>query len=72
MPSLMRYAESGYIYLTDYEYNLSVDERKAHIGTFIQGMEHNPRITLGIFLQRQRTQTTWLTISPSIPTINGF
>lgn len=49
MPSLMRYAESGYIYLTDYEYNLSVDERKAHIGTFIQGMEHNPRITLGIF-----------------------
>lgn len=48
--SLLRYVESGYIYLTDIEYNLTAAERKAHIKSVLEGMEKNPKLTMGVLL----------------------
>lgn len=48
--SLLRYVESGYIYLTDIEYQLTASERKDHIQSVLEGMEKNPKLTMGILL----------------------
>lgn len=46
--SLMRYLETGYIDLTDIEYKMNVDERKAHIANVLATMKKNPKITAGV------------------------
>ncbi|MCH4179299.1 MAG: hypothetical protein LKF47_05445 [Megasphaera sp.] len=48
--SLIRYAESGYIYLTDVEYTLSADERKKHIQSVMDSMKLNPNLKMGVML----------------------
>lgn len=48
--SLLRYVESGYIYLTDIEYHLTAAERKDHIKSVLEGMEKNPKLTMGVLL----------------------
>lgn len=48
--SLLRYVESGYIYLTDIEYRLTAEERKAHIKSIFEGLEKNPNLTTGVLL----------------------
>ena len=48
--SLLRYVESGYIYLTDIEYRLTAEERKAHIKSIFEGLEKNPNLTIGVLL----------------------
>ncbi|MCH4167171.1 MAG: hypothetical protein LKF74_06560 [Megasphaera sp.] len=48
--SLLRYAESGYIYLTDVEYNLTPEERKKHIQSIFEGLRKNPRLTTAVML----------------------
>lgn len=48
--SLLRYIESGYIFLTDVEYHLTADERRAHIKSVLEGMEKNPKLTMGVLL----------------------
>ena len=46
--SLMRYLETGYIYLTDVEYSLTAEERKEHIQTVLETMQINPHIVIGV------------------------
>lgn len=46
--SLMRYLETGYIYLTDVEYTLTAQERKDHIQTVLDTMQKNPHIMMGV------------------------
>ena len=46
--SLMRYLETGYIYLTDVEYSLTAEERKEHIQTVLETMQVNPHIVIGV------------------------
>lgn len=48
--SLLRYAESGYIYLTDIEYNLTPEERKKHIQSIFKGLRNNPSLTTAIMM----------------------
>ena len=48
--SLLRYVESGYIYLTDIEYSLTAEERKDHIKSIFEGLEKNPHLTTGVLL----------------------
>ncbi|MCH4167147.1 MAG: hypothetical protein LKF74_07360 [Megasphaera sp.] len=48
--SLIRYAETGYIYLTDVEYTLSAEERKSHIRSIMNGMKQNPLLKTGVLL----------------------
>ncbi|WP_296828118.1 hypothetical protein [uncultured Megasphaera sp.] len=48
--SLLRYVESGYIYLTDIEYHLTASERQDHIQSVLDGMEKNPKLTMGVLL----------------------
>lgn len=45
--SIMRYIETGYIYITDIEYRLTPAERKAHITSILETMKKNPLITMG-------------------------
>lgn len=46
--SLMRYLESGYIDLTEVEYKLSPQERKAHIFHVLAALQKNPRLSVGM------------------------
>jgi len=46
--SIIRYIETGYIYLTDIEYNLTLDERKEHYTSILNAMKSNHNITMGI------------------------
>ncbi len=46
--SLMRYLETGYIFLTDVEYSLTAQERKEHIQTVLEMMQKNPNIIIGV------------------------
>lgn len=46
--SLMRYLETGYIYITDVEYSLSAAERKAHIKSVIDAMQKNKHISISV------------------------
>ena len=46
--SLMRYLETGYIYITDVEYSLSAAERKAHIQSVIDTMQKNKHISISV------------------------
>lgn len=46
--SLMRYLETGYIYITDVEYYLSAAERKAHIKSVIDTMQKNKHISISV------------------------
>lgn len=46
--SLMRYMETGYIYITDVEYSLSANERKEHIKSVIESMQKNKHITISV------------------------
>lgn len=46
--SLMRYLETGYIYLTDVEYTLTAQERKEHIQSVLDAMQGNPHIVMGV------------------------
>ncbi len=46
--SLMRYLETGYIYLTDVEYTLTAQERKDHIQSVLDAMQGNPHIVMGV------------------------
>ncbi|WP_101912768.1 hypothetical protein [Megasphaera vaginalis (ex Bordigoni et al. 2020)] len=55
--SLIRYLESGYIYLTDIEYNLTVDERKQHFKTVTDTMNKNSAITMGTLLSSPETSS---------------
>lgn len=46
--ALMRYIETGYIYITDVQYTLTPQERKSHIQSVLEGMQKNPHIVMGI------------------------
>lgn len=46
--SLLRYVETGYIYLADVQYALTPQERKAHIQSVLEGMQKNPHMVMGI------------------------
>ncbi len=50
MVSLLRYIDTGYIYLTDIEYNLTADERRAQIQSVLEGVEKNPKLTMATLL----------------------
>ncbi len=48
--SVVRYLETGHIQLTDFSYQLTVEERKKHIKHVITLLKANPNITFGVLL----------------------
>ena len=66
--SLLRYVESGYIYLTDIEYRLTA-RKKAHIKSIFEGLEKNPNLTTGVLLPTVSDgPSLGKDLHPSIPT----
>jgi len=53
--SIMRYIETGYIYFTDIEYQLTPSERKLHVNSIMETMKKNPLITMGIIQSSAET-----------------
>lgn len=48
--SIIRYLETGCFYLTDMNYQMTPDERKAQLNLIVEKMKQNPAITYGILL----------------------
>lgn len=48
--SIIRYLETGCFYLTDMNYQMTPDERKAQLNLIVEKMKQNPAITCGILL----------------------
>lgn len=46
--SLMRYIETGYIYITDVEYTLNAQERRSHIQSVLSALQKNKHISISI------------------------
>ena len=48
--SIVRYLETGNINLTDFPYQMTIEERKLHIKHVLQLIQSNPNITFGVLL----------------------
>ena len=63
--SIIRYLETGCFYLTDMNYQMTPDERKAQLNLIVEKMKQNPAITCGILLRhREKAVIRIFLISP--------
>ena len=72
--SIVRYLETGNINLTDFPYQMTIEERKLHIKHVLQLIQSNPNITFGVLLPttEKYSGTNFINLSFNTSYSTGF
>lgn len=72
--SIVRYLETGNINLTDFPYQMTIEERKLHIKHVLELIQSNPNITFGVLLPttEKYSGTNFINLSFNTSYSTGF